>query len=80
MEIDIRKKVEDKVTEIRFEDAPPADGAYFADVLVFSNADCNVWIQKSSDYNQTLGIKNKKTAYNLIAAINKAIDLGWFEE
>ena len=79
MEIDIRKKVVDKVTEIRFEDAPPSDGAYFADVLVFSNADCNVWIQKSSDDNQTLGIKNKKTAYNLIAAINKAIDLGWFE-
>lgn len=80
MEIDIRKKVVDKVTEIRFEDATPADGAYFADILELSRGDCDVWLRKSEDREALLGIKNKDVALNLIAAINEALDLGWFEE
>jgi len=79
MQIDIRNNVVDKITEIRFDDPEEKDAAFFADILRHSGGDCNVWIRKSEDKTAILGIKNKDVAYSLIAAINKAIDLGWFE-
>lgn len=78
MEIDIRKK-EDIVNRIRFDEPEDINDALFADSLWRYSGDCNVWVSKSSDGDAILGIRNKGQAENLIKAIQKAIDLGWFE-
>ena len=80
MEIDIRSKGSEKIDKIRFSNPEAAEGAFFADILELSRGDCDVWLRKSEDRKALLGIKNKDVALNLIAAINKAIDLGWFNK
>ena len=77
MEIDIRTIDGDKVKTIRFDTQD--EDALFADVLNFYRGDCDVWLNDSSDNTRILGIRNKKVAYNIIKAIQKAIDLGWFD-
>lgn len=79
MEIDIRKSGKDVVNRIRFDEPEAADDAVFADSLWLYSGDCNVWVSKSSEGNSILGIRNQKVAENLIKAVQKAIDLGWFE-
>lgn len=77
MEIDIRNKKIEVIDRIRFDNTE--DDALFADSIWRYSGDCNVWLSKSDEENAILGIKNKDAALNLLAAINKAIDLGWFE-
>ena len=79
MEIDIRVNGKGGIDRIRFDEAEPEDGAVFADSIWRYCGDCNVWVSKSTDENAILGIRNIGQAKNLIKAIEKAIDLGWFE-
>lgn len=79
MEIDIRKKGDQAVNRIRFDDAKESSEAVFADSIWFYSGDCNVWLSKSKESGAILGIRNRQVAMNLIASVQKAIDLGWFE-
>lgn len=79
MEIDIRKVTKENVDVIRFTDHPKNDCAVAADTVVFSSGDCPVWIQNSEDDNDIIGVRNKQDALNLIEALKKAIEMGWFE-
>lgn len=79
MEIDIRKATKETIDVIRFTDHPADDCAVAADVVVKSRGDCPVWLQNSEDDNDIIGIRNKQDALNLVEALRKAIELGWFE-
>ena len=54
------------------------ESAKLASTLEWVSGSCDVWLKGDND--SFIGIKDKETAVNLVAAINKAIDLGWFEE
>ncbi|MNY45851.1 hypothetical protein D3C86_1809870 [compost metagenome] len=77
MEIDVRKQVKDDVTAIRF--AESAEGLNVADVIVYYQGDVDVWIESSCCSNETIGIRSKEDALNLIKALEKAIELNWLK-
>lgn len=75
MEIDIRTDKEEDVRSIRFYDVNPNKDV--ANRLAKGNAE-GLFIE-DTDSGDSVFIENKEHATNLIAAIQKAIDLGWFE-
>lgn len=79
MEIDVRKKSTEFVSVIRFTDHPVNDCAVAADTLVKHSGDCPVWVSNSRENDEIIGIRNQEDALNLIEALKKSIDLGWFQ-
>jgi hypothetical protein len=80
MEIDIRNNTKTVIDRIRFDVPEDVDDAVFADSIWHYLGDCNVWVSKSSDPSAILGIRNIRQAEDMIKAIQKSIDLGWFED
>lgn len=79
MEIDVRNTTKEDIDIIRFTSHPQYDFAVAADTLVLSAGDCPVWLQNSKNDSDIIGVRNKEDALNLIEALKKAIELGWFE-
>lgn len=76
MEIDIREVNVEDVIKIRVAD--PNTSYTNADMVMIGDAPQKCCIQDSEGgYN--LGIFSREHALNLIAGIQKAIDLGWFD-
>ena len=74
MEFDIRTNEPEEITILRFAD----DIRYHASGI--SRSGCGgVWVT-GTHTERNLRICSEEHAQNLIKAINKAIELGWFEE
>lgn len=76
MEIDIRFEKE-TVDSIRVQDQNKSMSLATLLVKGKSFEDCVCWLEDGGD--TVLGITDKEHAQNLIKAIQKAIDLGWFD-
>lgn len=80
-EIDIRHVDSDeKISVIRFSDVDYNE--YNADVLIRDSDNECVYVEDSdnSTSETSATLNSKEQALNLIKAIEKAIDLGWFDE
>ena len=76
MEIDIRDHIVQKVTGIRFSQNRTASGYRQASVLRGGANEADI---VEDDNGNFVRINGKQHALNLIKALEKAIELGWFE-
>lgn len=74
MEIDIRKVATEEIDTIRFRDVSSSE--YYADCIFKDGHDIKI---QDSDSERNLVIGDAAHALDLIEALKKAIELGWFE-